>query len=580
MTQPNGKQPPKKKILEPTFHFAIEQLKIGEDASDETIPVAELVTAGQKLIDFPNFDKLAGKNYEKAPVEAADFVSANEQEHSFLASVYGYPKIKKIRKPEIEGMITTISVEPLFKFSPDNMTVALNIHPPLKDKYSLKSEDLRKLIRDHGICFGIIDSALEEVAECIDNDENEFRTIIIAKGRPPGISHDAYLRYELEIGPIAGLILDDGSIDFRERKIMVPVAANQLIATKIPPTQGDPGTNVLGEQIPAREGKDIKINVQDDVRFSPQTRQVTATKNGVLSIVQNNIIKVCAHQVIRSDIDYETGNVESLNSITVQGNVQPAFKVVVGGELKVTGSVMSATLVSESNLVVQGGVTGKNSTVTAKGDADINFIEQGKLSAGGLVVIRKQAYYSEVVAGGDIRCHKSSIIIGGRLISEGSISLGDVGGEDSVPTQVAAGVVANRLDYFTELKQSIVAQQEEIIQWLQRYRGSSRSKKVRKMEMELDKNKQALLRVNMIPGSGKYSRVATTEPSQKNDPDYLDTDAIEIANITIDVYGTIQAGTEIQIGNVNLRLDKTVSGRRFKLHNNLKRILATPLKRK
>lgn len=99
------------------------------------------------------------------------------------------------------------------------------------------------------------------------------------------------------------------------------------------------------------------------------------------------------------------------------------------------------------------------------------------------------------------------------------------------------------------------------------------------MEQDLEDSKQLLLRVNMIPGSGKYSRVAAMDEAQKGHPDYANTDAIDIGRITIDVVGTIMAGTQLQIGNVNMRLDKTISSRRFKLHSNLKRILAIPLKK-
>ena len=68
---------------------------------------------------------------------------------------------------------------------------------------------------------------------------------------------------------------------------MVGVRAGQRIATKIPAVQGEPGINVYGEETAAPEGKDIKIEVVNDARFSPATMQVTANKDGVLSIVND-----------------------------------------------------------------------------------------------------------------------------------------------------------------------------------------------------------------------------------------------------------------------------------------------------
>jgi hypothetical protein len=270
-----------------------------------------------------------------------------------------------------------------------------------------------------------------------------------------------------------------------------------------------------------------------------------------------------------------------MNAITILGSIQPGFVVTAGGDLKITGNIVSATARCDGNMVVRGGTTGKNSRLQVKGDADINFIEQGTLQCGGIAVIRKQSYYSEITAGADIRCHDSSILMGGRLIAQGNITLGSVGAENSTPSVIAAGTVFDRLEHLQQLKTSVVEQRDAIIQWLQRYRGSSRSKKVRQMEQQLADTKLLLLRVNLIPGTGRYSRVAGPEDpaTVKTDADdYNSEGGIAIEDITIDVMGTIFAGTVIRIGNRSMKLEKTVSNRQFKLHANGRRILAGPLK--
>ncbi len=580
MDNKSGEQ--SKKTLEPTYHYSTQLIKIGEDESDDTISVSELVRAGQLLADFPNFHRFAAKGFIKAAIEAGDYAHFSEDESSIFATVTGYPKIKKIRRPDYPDWISVLSVEPLLIVAPDKMKVTIAVHPALKDCNSLGKQNLEELLAEEGVVFGIDYASLETVKNFITRDEKEFRKFVIAHGQPVGQSKDAYLRYELEIGPIAGTILENGSIDFRDRRIMVGVNAGQCIATKIPAVQGEPGINVYGEKTPAPEGKDLKIEVQNDARFSPETLQVTATRDGVLSVVNNCIIKVLSHKTISGDIDFETGNVESMNAITILGSIQPGFRVVVGGDLKITGNVMSASAICDGNLVVRGGTTGKNSTLQAKGDADINFIEQGSLKCCGIAVIRKQAYYSDIFACSDIRCRESSIVMGSRLIAEGSISLGNVGSENSNPSIIAAGTIADRLDHLQQLKDKVVQQQEAIIQWLQRYRGSSKSKKVRQMEQQLAETKLLLLRVNLIPGTGIYSRVAGPDggtPVDTTSEDYKNEGAIPIAGISIDVIGTIFAGTIIRIGNHSLKLEKTVSKRQFKLHPSGKRIVVGPMKR-
>ena len=571
--QPTAEGLDKKKIVEPTFHFATSYMKIGEDDSSDKVPVTEFVRGGQLLANFPNFHRMAAKGYTKAPLEAGDYAQFLEEIEGIAATVPGYPKVQKIRRKDVPEMITVVSIEPLIKISPDNMRAGIVIHPPLEAGRTLQQEDLRALIAEQGVIFGLDYEAVEEAESFIRSGEKEFKHITIARGQQVGRSTDAYLRYDMEIGPIAGKLLEDGSIDFRERRIMVGVRAGQCIATKIPSVQGAPGINVFGQETPAQAGKDLKIELLNDVKFHRDTQQVIASKDGVLSIVNDRVIKVCAHQTIRGDVDYTTGNVESMNCVTVNGNIQPGFNITAVGDVVVSGEVMSAKIISLGNIVVKGGITGKNSYLEAAGDADINFIEQGTMKCGGIVVVRKQSYYSDITTAGDICCHQSSKIMGGRIIAEGDAVLGDVGSENSRPALIAAGVIADRIAHFESLKAKVVEQQDAIIQWLQMYHGSSKSKKVRNMEKELAETKLLLLRVNMIPGTELYSRAGGPE-NEPLPPGPVQAGGIHIDKIKIEVKGTIFASTKLQIGNCSMILDKTISNRTFKLHPNGKRIIA------
>lgn len=575
------KDPAKKNFLKPTLNFTTRYLRIGEDKTSERIAVTELVAAEHLLAHFPNFETYSARGFEKAPLQLGEYTKYSEDEEAVLATVSGYPKVVKVLVKDDEDQekeVTTVSIEPLFIVSQDKMQVKVALHPVLQDAQSLKTFDLNNLLANQGIRFGIDQDTILEVNKWLDEGEIEFKKVVLARGQHVGKSIDAYLHFELEIGPIAGAVLKDGSIDYRERRIMVGINQDQVIATKIPAVQGDPGINVFGEETPAPEGKDLTIRLLNEAKFSPETMQVTAAKDGVLSVVNNNVIKVLSHQKIHSDVSYETGNIESKNCLTINGSVQPGFKVSAAGDTKISGGVMSGTVDCNSNLVIQGGITGKNSKISASGDVDFSFIEQATMECGGICVIRKQSYYSNVSAGSDLRCKDQGVIVGGQTIAEGDLTLWDVGAENARPALIAAGVVALRLQHYKELQQSTVNQREEIIQWLQRYRGSSKSKKVKKMEQQLDDTKMLLLRVNLIPGTGIYSRIAPPEGMNvSQNPDYNPAGGTPIEKITIEIHGTIYAGTTIYIGNKHIKLEKTVTHRQFRLTPNGKRIIAVPL---
>ena len=568
----NDVSAPKKQTMEPVIHFLQKQMDTGQDETAARVTVSEFVKAGQCLADFPDFARYAQKGYEKSPLQAGSNVEFSLDGNSLLAVVSGYPKIDKLKKKDEEEPIPTISIEPLVKISPDGMQASLCIHPPVPGSTALVDQDLSELLEKAGVIYGIDPDALQQARTVLGERRSEFFNIPVAAGNPPGISTDAKILFELEIGPLAGRILEDGSIDFRERRIMVGVNAGQHIATKIPSIPGSPGINVLGEVIEPEEGNDIKVTVSNDTAFSEEDMRVTATKDGVLSVVNNTLIKVCSRLLLPGDIDYKTGNVESGNALSIRGSIQPGFKVVADGDIEIGGSVMSGTVSGQANVVVKSGITGKTSRIEALGDVDIRFIEQGTVESGGIVAIRTQSYYSRITAVSDIRCQAGSKVMGGDLIAGGNLTASEVGSDNCDSTLLAAGVDAKRLLLYQELQDSLVQQQNEITRWLQLYGGSAKSKKIRKMEEGVRDTKLKLLQMNLIPETGLYSRGGGFDSDDQAE------ETGNIDKIRIDVHGTVFAGTKIRIGNRSISLEQTVSKKQFSLHKNLKSIITSPLK--
>jgi len=533
------------KFLQPELYFTQKHIEVGGPLSEEKVLVSQLVRKGASLADFPTYLRMKKKGLIRSPMEAGEHVEFAEESYSLIASASGYPKINYIAQ-ENGPDILVVSIIPLIKISYNKMQANLIIHPAIPNSPSLKTENLNGLIAEAGITFGIEQHALEQAEQIICGEIADFNDIVIAKGTYPGEGEDARVQFELEIGPLAGYQMDDGSIDFRDRRIMVGIQEGDHIATKIPAIPGEPGYNVLGEKIEPKTGKDVKIKVQGQARFITDENIVVATADGALSIVNTDTIKVATKVTIPTDVDYATGNIESENNTVIRGSIQPGFKVNVGGDLQIIGAVSSAAIQSGGNSVIKGGITGTSSEIETSGDVDINFIERGKIKSGGLVVIRKQCYYSSVEAVSDIRCHKSSTILGGILIAGGSLTVGNVGAESCDPATIGAGVDPERYLLYNQLRQEYQKQQEEIIQTLQLLGRGGRPKKIKKMEEAADETKLKLLKLNLIPGTELYSRTGKgkeREEVEDEDPMYLP--GANIENIRIEVYGKIYAGTEI-----------------------------------
>jgi uncharacterized protein (DUF342 family) len=569
--------------IEPTICFSTNKIKIGDKYPLEKLPVIELVKRDQVMLEYSDTDLPETGQLLRRTITVGQNAYLSEDGREILAGIIGYPHIEFRSMEESGEKVLHVSVEPLFQLSKNKMGAAIIIKPLLFHYNLISSEDLYKLLIDEGIVHGVVYRQLNLVRECIRTRNSEAERITLAKGREPTPGINAHLKFHLEIGPIAGELLPDGSIDFRERKIMVPVSNGQVIATKVPATKGRPGMTVLGERVAQRQGRDVEIETIDHAAYSSEKQQVSATSDGVLSVVNNNVIKVCSKLEIPGDIDYSTGNIESRNSIVIHGSVLPGFQVKTGGDLEVKGSIMSTQVTGLANIVIKGGITGNVSTVTSSGDVDIHFIEQGQIRCNGNCVIRKQCYYSKVYSGGNIRCREHSTVVGGELVAEGNITLGDVGASGADPVFIGAGVSAERLFYSRKFFQRLKEDKESIMQRLKRFTGTARTKKLRSLKGGLEEMKRRYLRINMIPGTGLYSSsaedAASVQTGQGADKiEQNKADSPDIETIGIDVHGTVFSGTILQIGNRSLTVKQTVIGQRFQLDDSGNYIVGMPLR--
>jgi len=569
----------KTKFIEPNLLFLEEKIRVGSKERSEEVSVTELVKKNQPILSWPGHKSSAQQDIKKRAVHSGRNTHFSDDGNTLIASTVGYPRTDTFKQEDSDESILLVSVNPLVRISDDTMHATLSMHPTTTNGFSPRSDILLELLAEANINYGIDETALQKALDILEKGCNDFHEIPIAAGLLSQAGIDETLQFAFEIGPIAGTVLKDGSIDFRERKIMIGVSSNELLATRIKAVPGIAGINVTGEEIEPDGGKELDVKLLNDTSYSEKTGEIRATKDGVLTVVNGAHIRVCSRQVVDGDINYETGNAESKNCISVQGSVQPGFKVEANGDIEIRKEVMSASLESKSNIVVKGGITGKNTSIQADGDVDIFFIEHGKIAAGGNVVVRKQTYYSEVAAGGNIRYQPGSKLIGGHITAGRNISASSVGSENSTPSNLAAGVDFERLQYYYELKENRTNQQEILIQWMQRH-GNAKSRKVRLMEKELDEIKMKLLKLNLIPDTLKYSRVGALkdQTEQAEDEESIEKKGIDISKIHIDVQGTMYAGAELRIGNRHMTLTQTITNRRIKLNKKQKGLIATPLK--
>ncbi len=547
-----------------TLCFATKTLFLEkEEEAVESVETIELVRPGQiiaTLASDHNTPATATQSINNGVLIPGPNTQFSATGDSLLATIAGYPQITKKQNGN-EGETVIIAVTPLVATSPNQMEASLTLYPPLPKRSPLQVDELAELLEQAGIRYGLNREILLSCLERSTAEQNIITDTLIAKGSQPIAGLDAQLRFEVEIGSIPGKIMGNGKIDFHERKMFISVRKGQLIATKVPATAGTPGTNVLGDPLSQPQGQDLTVSAVDNAAYDVESGEIRAVKPGVLSVVKNTI-KVSSKLTIPGDINFSTGNIEANDAVDIGGSILPGFQVNAHGDLKINGGVRSATVVSQGNILIQEGVSGKQTTIRVTGDIDIPFVEQATITAGGTIIIRRQAYYSRIFAGGDILCQEESKVIGGITMAGGNLNLGHVGSDNAVPALIAAGTDGKQYLRYEALLQEIMEKEEELEHALQLYGHNSQLPFHLTMTEELEEMNSDLHKMNLA------TEKKTDTPEER---------AKRLRSRTITVHGQIFADTQIRIGNVTLLLETTMAARKFCLSEDLQKIIPLSL---
>jgi len=496
-----------------------------------------------------------------------DNVAIDEASKQLIAIASGYPVFTATTKGSIEHL--KIGIDQLIQVTPDQMQAMLNLKPPPPGHALPDQETILQILDEEHITFGLLPHVIEQ---CLEQCALERRPQheIIALGTLPVKGTDAWLRFAIEVGSMPGKVMGNGEIDFRERNMFIGVNKDQLIAHKIPLSAGIAGRDIYGTSIDPVSGKDITVRAMDDAALDEATGEIRALRSGVLSMVTENSVKVCSRQVVSQDIDYETGNIFSRDAIEIKGSIKPKFKVNALGDVLISGDVEKAQVRSDGNIMVKGGVIGELATLNARGDIDVAFVVQGRVSSGNKLLLRQHASYCRLHSCGELHCNPSSRIIASQLVAFGSITIGNIGSDIATPSLIAAAVSPEQLQRFFEL-QRLLDDQAETIETLRRHLGlHAASSELEELIETHEENCKQLAQLNLIV---------------PKDREMADKGLSHALQCTIVARGKVFEGTEIRIGNSSMPLPTTVNNVCFRLQEHVTReapvrtILVTPNKK-
>ncbi|WP_028974895.1 FapA family protein [Spirochaeta cellobiosiphila] len=371
----------------------------------------------------------------------------------------------------------------------DEQQAFIKVTSPGPGGADLSERDIRAMLRNNGIVYGAKEQAIKNFEKQPIYNEN----YLIAEGDKPVHGKDAKITYTFQTDPTKITPKEkNGKVDFKNLNLVQNVVKGQILARKTLAEKGKPGKTVTGKAIPARDGTDYPIPLGNNVNLSIDGTIVTADTNGQVLLL-NGKITVETVRIITGDVGVATGNIKSLGTVIVKGNVEDGYAIEAAGNIEVNGTVGKADLKTEGDIIVHQGITGgEDSKVVAGQSVWSKFIQNATVDAGHFIVVSDGIMHSKVDANKKILCQgKRAKIVGGHLRAAEEVNASVLGAPGSAETIIEVGYdpkAKEELEELLEQEQILDAKINEIELNLQGLINQKRSKQT------LDETKENFLR--------------------------------------------------------------------------------------
>lgn len=323
--------------------------------------------------------------------------------------------------------------------------------------FKVTKEQLDEFIGSHHIVYGLDEGILYSIAA--EPKAYFGGSTLIASGRPPQDGKDGYIRYlfNLDDRSRRPVELDDGTVNYKEITAIHNVRKGQLIAERIPPTPGIPGQAVTGEEIPARDGKEVRFKLGKNVVTDPEQTGLYAAIDGMMTKTDRDKINVFPVFEVNGDVDYNIGNIDFVGNVVVRGSVLTGFRIKAEGDIRVTGSVDGADMEAGGSIEISAGILGGNKGVIRAGKSvKCSFIQDAVVEAGEDVLVTQSIMHSNIRAGQSVVCRGTKgLIVGGTIQAGERVVARTIGNSMSTMTTIEVGVLPELRNELQQLRQQL-----------------------------------------------------------------------------------------------------------------------------
>ena len=175
------------------------------------------------------------------------------------------------------------------KIAPNGIKATANYIPPQGEGKVLTVEDVLSKLDSLGVTDGIKHDHIDTI--CVS--DKPMINIIIAEATQPQVGKKAQIMQYFEINKLnKAQEREDGGVDFRDLGEISSALKDQELYRRIPPTIGDPGKDVFGEEIPGISGRDLKLVVDHGTKVDENDPNLIRAAHDGKIIIKNGVVQV------------------------------------------------------------------------------------------------------------------------------------------------------------------------------------------------------------------------------------------------------------------------------------------------
>lgn len=299
-------------------------------------------------------------------------------------------------------------------------------------------DKIKTKLKEAGVVKGINSEILERSTDISTGKTSEW--ICIASGKAPVDGIDASLEISVATEQRGPLNSDTAAqVDLKNLGIIHNIQKGSIIAKKIPLKEGIDGFDVMGKTLKAKKAKDILIKPGNNTELSEDGLELIATENGQL-LRDKNKFTVEKVFCVKGDIDYSTGNLDFLGSISISGSVKEDFSVNANEKLEISGVVEGAHISSGKDMFIKSGVRGMGKGFIKCGrDLHVEYMDQCD------TIVKKDLFFKRGLMHCDIETEGAiKLVDGGKgVIAGGNLKAG---------TEIECSVLGTKMGTKTSLQ--------------------------------------------------------------------------------------------------------------------------------